>query len=301
MLKLIKKPCSIIHKLGEKGMLKWISDELYIRIVFRCDAGYALNLEEPSTFGEKIQWTKLYDRKPEYKQYVDKIAVRTLIEQKIGAKYLIPIFQICDEPSQIRWEELPNRFVIKCSHDSASTIICRDKGAINREYVVKKIKKSQKRDWFWYGREWAYKDIKPRIIIEAFLSDNDRTPDDYKVLCCNGKAKEIEVHKDRFDNHGLQDYDTNWKCVCKTFEGYAEFDKGCERPECLEEMLAMSERLAANTIISRIDWYIVEGKLYFGEITLYESAGFFGGASQDWDKKIGGFVELPRTKTQIRS
>ncbi|OYT15333.1 MAG: glycosyl transferase [Bacteroidetes bacterium 4572_77] len=286
----------IVHKLGAKGYLNWIPDKWFIQIVYRCDSGEKLNLNNPTKFSEKIQWTKLYDRKPQYKTYVDKFAARDMIREKIGEKYLIPLYNVYDSTDAIEWSKLPKDFVMKCSHDSGSSIICNDKSKLNIEDTIKKLKFHLKRDWFWFAREWAYKGIKPRIIVEKNISEGKNTPDDYKILCFNGKASEIEVHKDRYQKIKLQTYDVHWNHLRVKFEGYGEFEEKLEKPACLDEMISLSEILAEDTIIARIDWYISSGKLYFGEITLYESAGFFGTDDMDWNIRVGKLIDIHKTK-----
>lgn len=290
---LLAKPCSIIQKLGKHGLLKWMSDETYLKIVFRCDSGKKLNLTDPKSFSEKIQWVKLYDRKPEYKTFVDKYEVRELIKEKIGEEYLIPLIAVYESVEEIDWDKLPERFVMKCSHDSGTVVICKDKRAFNREEALKKLRYSFARELFWYGREWAYEGVTPRIVVEEFLSHDDQEPDDYKVLCFNGVPKEIEVHRDRFGDHKLQDFDVDWNPVNHDFEGYGKFEVQCEKPQCLEAMLSLSEKLAKETYIGRVDWFIFNGRLYFGEITLYEASGFFGGAFKKWDEEVGAMIKLP--------
>jgi len=295
LIKTLKNPFSIVVQLGERGYLKWMSDKIYISIVYWADSYRRLNLTNPVRYSEKIQWVKLYDRKAIYKQYVDKYKVRALIKEKIGDKYLVPMIASYDSIDEIEWDLLPETFVIKCNHGSGANIICDNKSNLDIQLAEKKLRKWMKRDWYWYGREWAYKDMKPKIIVEKYIAGERFAADDFKLICFNGKVHEIEVHMNRYLKHAIQDYDRNWNPIGKGFDGYDTIPNPYRRPICLEEMIELSEVLAEETYISRIDWYIYKEQLYFGEITLYESAGFFGRGSktEPWDLEIGKYIELP--------
>jgi len=280
----------LIKKLSDKGYLKFLSDRVYLKLLFWLRFNKRLDLNNPLTFNEKIQWLKLYDRKDEYKCYVDKYEVRNIIKEKIGEEYLIPLYSVYDTPNQIKWEDLPESFVLKCTHGSGANIICKNKNELNIKKASLLLRKWYKKNWFWYGRAYPYKNIKPRIICEKYISDLDITPDDYKVLCFNGKAKLIEVHHDRFGNHTQDFYDINWNKTKITQSNPS--DTLLPKPKCLEEMIRLSETLAEGFIHIRIDWYIVNNKLYFGEITFYDGSGFTPFDNYEDDNLLGSWIKI---------
>lgn len=290
-MRYIKNPLKIIRTLGVKGWLNGIPDEIYLKLLYWGEMGKKLNLDNPKTFNEKIQWLKLYDRKPEYVKYVDKYEVRDYIRKTIGEKYLIPLIGKYEKVEEIDWDGLPDQFVLKCNHGSGCNVICEDKSKLDIVSAKIDLNHWLKQSWYWFGREWPYKEIEPKIICEKFISDTDTTPDDYKVLCFNGKAKLIEVHIDRFNGHKVDFYDMQWnkttisKKVCMS-------DKLRDQPDCLEEMIRLSEQLSENMRFSRIDWFVVKKKLYFGEITLYESSGLCPYDNEADDYMLGGWIDL---------
>lgn len=293
LFKLLRSPRKAFIVLGSKHLLNWIPDSLYLRIAYYCEMGSILHLKAPVNYTEKIQWVKLYDRRPEYNTYVDKYEVRDYIKQRIGADYLIPLIDVYDHPDNIDWSSLPNRFVLKCTHGSSMNIICTDKEQLDEAQTKLQLSHWMHVNLFWLGREWAYKDVKPRIICEAFISDNTQTPHDYKVICFNGKPHLIEIHTDRFGEHTLDFYSLDWRHM-DYVDGYPSCHHNIEKPPVLDEMLRLSEQLATGTCISRIDWYYVSGKLFFGEITLYEASGFPRAYKSDANLYLGNQIQLPQ-------
>ena len=289
---LAKKPRKVIRVLGDKGLLNWIPDKQYLKLVYWGETGKRLNIIDPKSFNEKLQWLKLNDRKPEYRIYVDKYAVRSYIAETIGEEYLIPLIGVYDKVEEIDWDSLPDKFVLKCTHGSGSNIICPDKNKLNIEEAKKKLKKWMNKNWYWFGREWPYKDVVPRMICEEFISDSNDTPDDYKVLCFNGKAKLIEVHIDRYGDHRQDFYDENWNKT-KISQDPPMSDFVYNKPKKFQEMIKLSEKLAANMIHVRIDWYIIKDKLYFGEITFYDGSGFVSFDDYNDDLLLGSWINLP--------
>ena len=191
-LSLVNTPRNMILPAGQNGLLKFIPDDIYLKMVFRAEMGYKLDLKYPKTYNEKLQWIKLYDRKPEYTLYADKYRVREYIEKILGKEYLIPLIGVYLSASEIPWQELPDRFVLKCNHASGTNIICTDKSKLDEIEASKRLDSWLKHNAFWGGREWCYKDIKPCIICEEFMdSGNGSTPDDYKIMCFNGTPKLI--------------------------------------------------------------------------------------------------------------
>ena len=284
-------PKKIIKILGGKGFFNWMPDKLYLKIVYWGETGKKLNLEDPKTYNEKLQWIKLYDRKQEYSTYVDKYEVRKYIAKTIGEEYLIPIIGVY---------ELPNQFVLKCTHGSGSNIICHDKNKLDINNAKKKLNKWMKKNWYWFGREWPYKNVKPRIICEKYISEGTEIPDDYKIMCFNGEPKCIQLHKGRFTNH-LQDfYTTDWKLM-KLNQGLPSTNGLQERPSKLDEMLDLSRTLSKGFKHIRVDFYYVNKKLYFGELTFFDGSGFYPFEPEEYDYLLGGWINLKENEIINRS
>lgn len=291
--KLKKDPKDIISYLLSRRLFWIIPDSIYLKIKYRIINGRKLNLKNPHSFSEKLQWLKLYDRKPEYIRMVDKYKVRKYIENKIGAEYLIPFYGVYDNFDEIDFSQLPNQFVLKPNHTSGDIYICKDKNKINDRELRKTVNKWLKRRYYWLHREWPYKKIKPKIICEAFITDTGKVPDDFKVLCFDGKAKLIEVHTGRFDNnHKLTTFTPDW-ARSTLMHDFPPFIETYDRPLLLDKMIELSETLAANLAHIRVDWYIVNNKLYFGELTLYFCAGFIHYFNEVDDFIVGEWINLP--------
>lgn len=293
--KIYKEPLSIVRYFASKGILNWLPDRPYLNLLFYSKMGTKLDLKNPKTFNEKLQWLKLYDRNPLYTKLVDKYEVRKYIAETIGEEYLIPLIGVWDKFEEIDFSKLPNKFVLKCTHDSGGVVICKDKNNFDIETARKKINKALKRNYYYVHREWPYKNVKPRIICEEFISDKETTPDDYKVLCFNGKAKLIMVHIDRYGNHKLDNYDINWNKTTLAKDGPMS-DSVYDKPKQFDNMISLSEILASNMSHARIDWFIVRDKLYFGEITLYEAGGFDNFDNKQDDYILGSWIDLSKVK-----
>lgn len=258
--------------------------------------GKKLDLKNPQTFNEKLQWLKLYDRNPEYTKMVDKYEVRKYISEKIGEEYLIPILGVWDRFEDIDFNKLPNQFVLKCTHDSGGLVICRDKSKLDIEAARKKINKCLKRNFYKITREWPYKNVKPRIIAEKYMEDSLQGNGlaDYKVLCFGGEAKLIELHLDRYGKRHTQDiYDVNWNKTTISQDGYIS-DKFIEKPVQMDKIIELSQLLSANIRHVRVDWYIVEDKIYFGEITFFDGSGFSPFDDEKDDLYIGSLINLDK-------
>lgn len=274
-------------------MSRFIPDPLYITILYYKNIRKFLNLKSPKTFNEKLQWIKIHDRNPEYTRLVNKYEVRSYIASKIGEKYLITLIGVWDSVFDINFNNLPNKFVLKCNHDSKSTVICRDKSRLDIRMVRNKLDLHLKQNAFWYGREWPYKDVKPCIIAEKYMEDTIGTVlTDYKVLCFNGKAKLIQVHNGRGTQNYTQDfYDIDWNKT-NIMQGARVSQVIFEKPSFLKEMVELSETLAEGTLHSRIDWYFVKGQIYFGEITFFDGSGFVPFENEEDDLLLGSWIKL---------
>lgn len=284
-------------------LTRFLPEETYIKRKFKAKLGYDINLKNPQTLNEKLNWLKLHDRKPLYTQCADKYAVRSYIKEKIGEEYLVPLFFMTQNPKDITIDSLPDEpCVIKTNHDSGGVHIIKDKNQVNFSQLQKALKKSIKRNYYYNSKEWQYKDIEPKIIVEKLLNGNEgELPYDYKVHCINGKARMIQVDLGRgTDHHHRNWYDINWNREPYRWSSKKGKDKythpakeDVQKPLCLDEMIKISEKISTDFIYVRIDWYEVNGKLFFGEITLHHDSGFRPIEPKEWDLKLGQMLTLP--------
>lgn len=282
------------------GILNWLDDEKYLKLIYFLDLGRKLDLKNPKTFSEKLQWLKLYDRKPEYTAMVDKYEVKKIIANIIGKQYVIPTLGVYDRFKDINFEKMPKKFVIKCTHDSGGLVICKDKDRLDVNAARRKINKALRRNYFWSGREWPYKDVKPRIIVEKYMEDS-KTHDlkDYKFFMFGGKIGCVLVDCDRFTNHTRAIYDPNWKRMKFTETYPTDYSVEQDCPKNFKKMISLVKKLVnaiGNPPHVRIDLYEVDGKIYFGEITFFHGSGFSKFDPPEWDKKLGDMIELTRER-----
>jgi hypothetical protein len=304
MNKHLKHNTNTIHKsIGRRILGKFLTspfsgiltDRCFISLQFRHLLGKKPNLKNPETFNEKIQWLKLYDRRPGYIMMSDKFEVRKYIKEKIGDKYLIPFLGLWENFNDINFNKLPNQFVLKCTHDSGSIFICPDKNTLDIDDVRKKIEERFNYNYFLHGREWCYKDIKPRIIAEKYMVDESGTGlKDYKFFCFNGEPKIIEVDIDRFINHKRNFYSLQWEYQ-PVQEGKQRTDPNLviDKPPVLDEMIDIVRKLAAGIPHIRVDLYVIGRKIYFGELTFYDGNGYNEYNPPEWDSILGSWLRLP--------
>lgn len=292
IIKLFKHPMRIIKALAEKKFFNWLPDKVYLKMIYFCETGKRLNLTNPITYNEKLQWLKLYDRRPEYIKYVDKLEVRNYIKEKIGEKYLIPLIGVYNAIDEINWDELPERFVLKCTHASGYNVICKDKKQLDIEATKKQLKKWMKTNWFWYGREWPYKKVIPRIICEEFISEDGQIPDDYKVMCFDGEPFCIQLHKDRFANHTQDIYDLKGRLLPFNNKLYKRTNIKSINAEKLQEIVELSKIISKGYYHMRVDFYLINEKVYFGEITLFNANGFIEFEPDAYNEIIGDRIKL---------
>lgn len=287
----LKKPALIIPYLGKYGWFRWMSDEAYIKMVYRIYFGVYPDLEHPKNYSEKLNWLKLHDRQPQYTEIVDKYTVKQYISGIIGEKYVVPTLGVWDRFEDIDFDALPNQFVLKCTHDSGGLVICRDKPRLDKAKARRKISASLKRNYFWIGREWPYKNVKPRIIAEPYLEDTRYGElRDYKFYVFDGVVDSVMVCKDRQKEHTKYFYfDRNWNRLYYQWDDL-EFQDDIERPEHFDEMLDIAQRLSHSFSHIRVDLYNVDGSIYFSELTLYDDAGFGteinGETNRMWGEKL---------------
>ena len=293
-IKLVKHPKNLIKPMVSNELLNWVSDEKIAKMIYKAHFGKELNLSNPTSFNEKLQWMKLYYREPIFTTMVDKYKVRQYIKDKIGEQYLIPLLGVWNNANEIDFEKLPQKFVLKCNHDQGSVVICKDKSTLDINKTRKYLNKRLSKNHYWATREWPYKNIKPCIICEKYMTNNEKEDElsDYKVLCFGGKAKLIEVHKARFTNRTQDFYDIEWNKLNISQPGINNSEIVLPKPYFLDEMIKLSEKLSNNYPHIRVDWYCSNGKLLFSELTFYDGGGF-DPFNDDNDEKIGSWLVLP--------
>lgn len=294
---LFRHPQGLIRAAGANGLLNYVPDKLYLKTVFKAETGYKLNLNNPRTYNEKLQWLKLYDRKPIYTTFCDKYAVREYVKNTVGEEYLVPLLGVYNTPDEIYWDDLPQQFVLKCTNGCGTNIICRDKSQLDIEQSTKKLSKWLKKSLFWMGREWAYKNIVPKIICEELIQTEDgKSPKDYKFLCFNGEPKLVQLHTDRFGNYTMDYYDAEWNKteICK--KGLPGSNAVADKPLRFEIMLYIAQVLSKEATFARVDLYNEKGRILFGEITLYPTSGFSVFTDEKYDYLLGRWINLPKEK-----
>lgn len=280
------------------GMLKWIDDEKYIKHLYKKAFNKELDLENPTTYNEKLQWLKLNDRKDEYVKMVDKYEAKEYISKIIGKEYIVPTIGVWDKFSEIDFEKLPNQFVLKCTHDSGGILICKDKNKINYKKEKLRFDLIMKRNFYYRSREWVYKDIKPRIIAEPYLEDKKYGElRDYKFFVFSGKVKSIFIATNR-QGEGetcFDFYNTKFEHL-DIKNGHPNAKITPEKPMNFEKMIELAEKIGKNIPHIRIDFYEVNGKVYFGESTFFHWSGLVKFEPESWDKTFGEWIELPDIK-----
>jgi hypothetical protein len=269
-------------------------DKKHLPKIFKERLGYELNLENPKTFNEKLQWLKIYYRYPEMTVMADKYLVRKFLEEKGYGKYLNKLHGVYQNVDEIiaDWENLPASFILKPNHWSGDNIIIKEKSAFNLE-ELSKLSWLLKNNYYFFHRcgEWPYKDIKACIIAEKYLEDETGGLLDYKVFCFNGEAIYIQVDVDRFTNHTRCFYDRNWQKQPFTTH-YPQYSGSIERPLCLNEMLSTAQQISKDYPHLRVDFYVLKDLLVFGEVTFTHGSGFERFITEEWDLKLGRLIDL---------
>lgn len=286
-----------LYCLTSLGLTDHIPDERFLCIRYQCDLKHELSLVSPKTFNAKLQWLKLYDRKPEYTMMVDKYRVREYIADTIGEEYLIPLIGVWDSPEEIDFDALPNQFAMKCNHNSGlGMCICTDKSKLNVKKVKRELWRGLKQDYYRIHREWPYKDVPRKIIAEQFMKSDAGGLTDYKIHCFNGEPRMILVCKDRFTETGLTEdfFSPQWEHldICRPTNPNAS--QPIPKPEELTKMLSLAQTLSQGIPFLRVDFYIIEHRIYFSELTFFPAAGFERFVPEEWDYILGEWLELPR-------
>lgn len=285
------------NKYNDKGLFKFVSDETCLKILYHMYFGKKLDLNKPQSFNEKLQWLKLYDRKPEYTKMVDKFEVKEYVSDIIGREHVIPTIGVWDNFDDIDFNYLPEQFVLKCTHDSGGLVIVSDKSKFDKASAKKKIDKCMKRQFFYTGREWPYKQVKPRIIAEQYMNDGSGELKDYKIFVFGGEPKITLVCSERFSQQGLREdfFDENWCLYPFKRPEHPNSGKHIDKPNCYDQMMCFAKKLSKDIPFVRTDFYEINGKVYFGEITFYPASGFSPFVPEEWDYKLGEWLELPQS------
>ena len=278
------------------GLTNWIPDKEFIKINYRIRMGRKLNLDHPTTFNEKLQWLKLYDRRPEYTKMVDKYEAKKYVASVIGDEYIIPTYGVWDSFDDIDFDSLPEQFVLKCTHDSGGLVICRNRNEFDYENAKRKINKSLKTNFFYHSREWPYKNVKPRIIAEKYMEEEDsKELRDYKFFCFSGVVKALFIATDRF-TPGVETkfdfFDCDFRHLPLT-NGHPNADYIPFKPSKFDEMKNIAQKLSQDIPHLRVDFYEVNNKIYFGELTFSHWSGMVPFVPEKWDKIFGDWISLP--------
>ena len=287
--------------LASQGFYDNMDDEEYLKRMYKACMGKELNLSSPKTFNEKLQCLKLHDRKPEYTMMVDKYAVRKYIADTIGEEYLIPLLGVWDNPDDIDFAALPNQFVLKCNHNSGlGMCICKDKSKLDIDKVKAELRKGLQQDYYLTNREWPYENVARKIIAEKFMEDDNDNADlgliDYKFFCFNGTPKFAYVAQGAAKAYKskINMMDLEWKLMPFQRTDHPQFEEVPDKPVNFQKMVELSKILAKNIPFVRVDFYEINSKLFFGELTFFPGSGYIPFEPEEWDYKLGDWLELPR-------
>lgn len=294
ILKALTRPDVLLHFVLE-SVSRWIPGEkMYIMLDYYLAMGKFPNLKHPHTYNEKMEWLKLHCKQDSYTKMVDKYEAKEYVADIIGQQYIIPTIGVWDNFDDIEFDKLPNQFVLKTTHDSGGVVICKDKECFDRVSAKKKLTKSLKRNFYYMHREYPYKNVKPRIIAEKFMVDESGTElKDYKFFCFDGKCRMLFVATDR----GIGDvkfdfFDTGFNHL-PFKQGHPNANRAISRPAGFEEMIRLAEILSQNIPHVRVDFYDINGKIYFGELTFFHFSACVPFEPEEWDYKIGEWLTLP--------
>lgn len=276
------------------------NEELHLKILYYLHMGKKLDLKNPKTLNEKMQWLKLYDRRPEYKYMVDKITAKDYATKMLGSEYVVPLLGVWDKPEDIDFDSLPDKFVLKTNHSGGNTgvIVCKDKSKLNKQDVIKKLNKSLKSDISVSLREWVYEGMKKQVFAEELLESSTGEIDDYKFYCFDGYADAVLVCIDRqIGEPKFYFFDENWQLKRHNKRGKeAPVDFTLPRPENLNEMFRIARLLSKGIPHLRVDLYNVDGKIYFGETTFFTASGFDANRLPEADLYFGNLTKLPEKR-----
>jgi hypothetical protein len=284
--------------LASKNLLLIKNDKHVVKKLYRLSFKKKLNLDNPQTFNEKLQWLKLYDRNPEYTKMVDKAAAKDYVAERIGAEYIIPTLGVYEKFEDIDFNALPNQFVLKCTHDSGGLVICKDKSKLDVERAKRTINASLKANFYYHSREWPYKNVKPRIIAEKYIETQEKIGEQlnslivYKFMCFNGEPKVIQVIQgDKTQYESIDYFDAEWKLL-DLRQNFPNSKVHLPKPRNFDKMFEFAKNFSAGRSFLRVDFYEPDQKLYFSEFTFYSDGGFAKFEPIEWDNELGEWMGL---------
>lgn len=289
--KALSTPSYLVEVFLRKTSSLW-PDKLYITLLYRVKFGKSIDWKNPKTFNEKLNWEKLYLHEPRFTIMADKYDVKKYVANIIGEEYIVPCYGVWEKYEDIPFETLPDKFVIKMTHDSFGAIVCRDKSVFDYKKAHAAVKYATGRNWFPYNREWVYKDIKPRIIIDKFLDDHSgRELKDYKFWCFNGEPKIMY-----FTNKAASIFENFYDMSFRPLDinhGAERHKPEFEKPQAFDLMKKLATKLSKDIPFVRVDFFFVDGQVYFGEYTFYDWGGMKPFADDKWDYMLGSWIQLP--------
>ena len=298
-MKMLKKRDARVTLLNAAGAYRWMPDKMFLHFFYQAKMGKKLNLEDPKTYNEKLQWMKLYDHNPAYPLLVDKYEAKLIVAKKAGEQYIVPLIGVYDRLEQVDFAKLPNAFVLKTTHNSGGVYICpeKEKGVYIKKNgkrltfaeMQQDVAKQLKSNHFAGSREWAYKEVKPRIIIEEYIGNQ---VDDYKVMCFQGEPRIVYLESGRLGTVTCDFFDTDFNHL-DIRQLNPNANKAYEKPIFLEEMLAVAKKLSADFPQVRVDFFRSGDRLYFAELTFYNWGGFAKFEPEKWDEILGSYFTLP--------
>lgn len=297
---IFRNPKNLLKKINRNYpmLFQWMNDEQCIRFWYQYYLGKKADLKNPKTFNEKLQWLKLNNRRPEYTRMADKYEAKHYVAEKIGEEYIIPTLGVWDHFDEINFDQLPDQFVLKCTHDSGGLVICRDKAKLDLAKAKKRIERCLNRNYYLSWREWPYKDIRPRILAEQYMADTTGSDElkDYKFFCFDGQVKCFKIDFDRFVDHHANYYDENGSLLPFGEAAYPpKYDVQLDLPKELEKMKKLASELSKGVPFLRVDFYEADGNVYFGEMTFFPASGFGRFEPEEWDYKLGEWIHLPES------
>ncbi len=270
--------------------------KFYLKMVYRIKMNKKLDLKNPKSFNEKINWLKLYGRQPRYTKMADKYEAREYIKKTIGEQYLVPLIGVYDNANDIPYEKLPDKFILKCNHDSKSSVICWDKSTFDYQKGIDYVNKKLVRNYYYYFREWVYKDINRRIVVEHLLDDGDEKLMDYRIFCFNGQPVMISVDYNKISDFTRHLYTPEWEYIKAGIKYQYAQTRIIKRPKQMDKMLELASKLSAGIPFLRVDMYLVYGKIYAGELTFYPAAGYSQFTPESFDLEFGEKLKLPEMR-----
>lgn len=294
---LIRDPKVLIFMGWEKFAAPLTTDKFFLKVKYRLSMGYWMDFDNPKTFCEKIQWLKLNDIHPEYTQMVDKVTAKDYVRCKVGNKYIIPTYGVWDDVEDIDWDSLPQKFVVKATNDSGGVVVCRDKSKLDIEAAKNKLRCLGGRDYTKTNKEYPYCGVPHRFIAEELL-DNGKDADlpDYKFFCFNGEPLYCQIIRDRNSKETIDFYDMEWNH--QEFVGLnpsaVNGTLPVNKPYNLEEIVKACRTLSSGIPFLRVDFYVVNDSVYFGELTFFPASGMGVFTPSEWDLKLGNLLKLPK-------